>query len=248
VDTHAFLAEMQGLVEAKHSRNHPLFDLIERGALPKEQLRGFVKQFYQLFPKPFPKPIAAMFARCPEDPELERMWMENLMEEAEGGETGTAGHKQLYIRFAEALGIPSDELNAARPLPETQALLHWREVLLYQRTWLELYAAQGLCLEGTASGRMQRVVKGLVDHYGFQRDGKDIEYWTLHMSVDEEHKKVAPYAIEKYAISPYEQERVRQAVQTTLDIFWLTFDGIKRAFVDQDPLYASWREPASSRR
>jgi hypothetical protein len=30
-------------------------------------------------------------------------------------------------------------------------------------------------------------------------------------------------------------------VQKTLDQFWLAFDGIKRAFVDKDPLYARWR-------
>ena len=246
-DSGEFLIEMQGLVAAKHSKDHALFGMIERGELTKAQLQGFVKQFYLLFPKPFPKPIAAMFARSPEDSELERMWAENLSEEATGAETGTAGHKDLYIRFAEAMGIPRDELNATKPLPETAALLHWRELLISQRSWLELYACQGLCLEGTASGRMHRVVKGLVDHYGFERDSAEIEYWTVHMSVDEEHMLVGPYAIEKYAISDLEQSRVREAVQTTLDIFWLTYDGIKRAFVDEDPLYAAWREPATAR-
>jgi tRNA U34 5-carboxymethylaminomethyl modifying GTPase MnmE/TrmE len=31
------------------------------------------------------------------------------------------------------------------------------------------------------------------------------------------------------------------AMQKTLDQFWLAFDGIKRAYVDQDPLYTRWR-------
>jgi hypothetical protein len=39
-----------------------------------------------------------------------------------------------------------------------------------------------------------------------------------------------------------QQAVVRSAVQKTLDQFWLAFDGIKRAFVDEDPLYASWRK------
>ena len=247
VDSRKFLEEMRGLVAAKHSKDHALFGMIERGELTIEQLRGFAKQFYLLFPKPFPKPIAAMFARSPEDSELERMWAENLMEEAEGASTGTAGHKDLYLRFGEALGIPRDELNATKPLPETAALLLWRELLIGQRSWLELYASQGLCLEGTANGRMTKVVKGLVEHYGFERDSADIEYWTVHISVDEEHMLVGPYAIEKYAVSDLEQARVREAVQTTLDIFWLTYDGIMRAFVDEDPLYAAWRAPATAR-
>lgn len=237
----SFLSEMQSMVAAKHSKDHPLFGMIARGELDRNALKGFVKQFYQLFPKPFPKPIAAMFAKSPEDSELEKMWFENLSEEAAGGESGTAGHKELYIQFAQALGISREELDSAAPLPETSALLHWREVLISQRSWLELYACQGMCLEGTAAGRMQQVVQGLCDHYGFDAKSDDILYWTLHMSVDEEHMKVGPYVVEKYAISPLEQSSVRKAVQTTLDIFWLTFDGIHRAFVEQDPLYAAWR-------
>jgi pyrroloquinoline quinone (PQQ) biosynthesis protein C len=247
MDSKAFLAEMQEMVASKHSKDHPIFDLIENGELDKGQLRGFVKQFYQLFPKPFPKPIAAMFAKCPEDPELEQMWLENVLEEASGSETGTAAHKQLYIDFAGSMGISREELDASPPLPETSALLIWRELLISQRSWLELYASQGLALEGTASPRMRRVVNGLVQHYGYKEDSNDLLYWTLHMSVDEDHMKVAPYAILKYAHSEDSQALVRQSVKTTLDQFWLVFDGIKRAFVDQDPLYASWKEPATAR-
>ncbi len=58
--------------------------------------------------------------------------------------------------------------------------------MVTQRSWMELYASQGMALEGTASGRMNKVVNGLVDHYGFVRDSDDILYWTLHMAVDED--------------------------------------------------------------
>jgi pyrroloquinoline quinone (PQQ) biosynthesis protein C len=246
VNRQAFLSEMQALVAAKHTKDHPLFRMIEQGELSRDQLQGFVKQFYLLFPKPFPKPIAAMFAKSPENSELERMWMENLQEEAAGGDTGTAGHKDLYIRFAAALGIPREELDATLPLPETAALLHWRELLISQRSWLETYACQGMALEGTASQRMTRVIAGLVDHYGFERESEAIEYWTVHMSVDVEHMKVGPYVVERYAVSDLEQEAVRRSMRSTLDIFWLVYDGIVRAFVDRDPLYAAWREGAKA--
>ena len=245
MDSKTFLKEMQEMVREKHSKDHPLFDLIEAGKLDREQLQGFVKQFYLLFPKPFPKPIAAMFSRCPEDPELEQMWLENLEEEASGSETGTAGHKQLYIKFAESMGIPRIELDSALPLPEINALLIWRELLINQRTWLELYASQGLALEGTASPRMRRVVNGLIQHYGYSENSEDLLYWTLHMEVDEDHMKVAPYAILKYANSDDSQALIRKAIKTTLDQFWLAFDGIKRAFPDKDPLYANWRTPSN---
>ncbi|MEE9145289.1 MAG: iron-containing redox enzyme family protein [Candidatus Binatia bacterium] len=235
-----FVKEIQGMVQKKHSKDHPVIGMIERGELSREQLKGFIGQFYLFFPKPFPKPIAAMLGRCPDDPELEKMWIENVIEEGTGEITGTDSHKELYIRFAKACGYSKEELDRVEPLPETEAFLDWRELLINQRSWLELYAGQGFCLEGTATGRMTRVVNGLTKHYGFNKDSEDIRYWTLHMSVDEDHMKVGPLAVKKYAVSELQQQQVRFSVQKTLDIFWLAYDGIKRAFVDRDPLYARW--------
>ncbi len=235
-----FVKEIQGMVQRKHSKDLPVIGMIEKGELSREQLKGFIGQFYLFFPKPFPKPIAAMLGRCPDDPELEKMWIENVIEEGTGEITGTDSHKALYIRFAKSCGYSKEELDRVEPLPETEAFLDWRELLINQRSWLELYAGQGFCLEGTATGRMTRVVNGLTKHYGFKKDSEDIRYWTLHMSVDEEHMMVGPLAVKKYAVSELQQKQVRFAVQKTLDIFWLAYDGIKRAFVDRDPLYARW--------
>ena len=88
---------------------------------------------------------------------------------------------------------------------------------------------------------MTRIVDGLTKYYGFDRGSEDIRYWTLHMGVDEEHMKVGPLAVERYAVTDDQQALVRNAVQKTLDQFWLAWDGIQRAFVDCDPLYARWR-------
>jgi len=242
VSSKDFVKEIQQMVRAKHSKNHPVIGMIEEGKLDREALKGFVGQFYLFFPKPFPKPIAAMLARCPEDPELEKMWIENVVEEGTGEITGTDSHKALFIRFAKACGYADKaELDRIEPTPETQAFLDWRELLMSQRTWLELYACQGFCLEGTASERMTRIVSGLTKHYGFNRESEDIRYWTLHMGVDEEHMKVGPLAVERYGVTEPQQVAVRAAVQKTLDQFWLAFDGIVRAYVDKDPLYARWR-------
>jgi len=229
MDSYEFEKEVRKIVERKHSKDHPLIGQIERGELNKDQLQKFVRQFYLLFPKPFPKPIAAMLGRCPDDPDLERMWTDNVAEESSGQVTGTEGHKDLYLHFAESMGISREVMDEEEPLPETQAFLNWRELLIYQRSWLELFASQGYAFEGTASERMTRIVNGLVDHYDFTRDSKDLKYWTLHMSVDEEHMMVGPLSVERYATTPELQEQVRRAVQNSLDMFWLFEDGVQRA-------------------
>ena len=56
---------------------------------------------------------------------------------------------------------------------------------------------------------MTRIVNGLTKHYGFKRESEDIRYWTLHMGVDEEHMKVGPLAVERYAVTEPQQATVR---------------------------------------
>jgi pyrroloquinoline quinone (PQQ) biosynthesis protein C len=115
-----FVKEIHEMVRAKHSKDHPIIGMIEKGQLSREALKGFVGQFYLFFPKPFPKPIAAMLSRCPDDPELERMWIENVVEEGTGEISGTDSHKGLYIRFARACGSAKKN-STVEPTPETHA-------------------------------------------------------------------------------------------------------------------------------
>lgn len=235
-----FAQELYRVVAARHSKDHPVVGMIERGELTREQLLGFAVQFYQLFPKVFPKPIAALYARSPDDPEIEKHLLENLVEEGTGQVTGSASHRDLYLEFGKTLGLSAAALNAAEPLPETAALLNWREVLFTQRPWIEAMAAQGYALEGTAAERMKRIVRGLREHYRIPPEG--MGYWTVHIEVEDEHGSVGAIAVERYARTDEQQAAVRDAVQRTLDAFWLFFDGVKRCYIDEDPTYARWRD------
>jgi pyrroloquinoline quinone (PQQ) biosynthesis protein C len=94
-----FAKELYGVVAARHSKDHPLIGMIERGELTNEQLLRFSVQFYQLFAKIFPKPIAALYARCPDDAEIEKHLLENLIEESTGQVSGSKSHRDLFIDF-----------------------------------------------------------------------------------------------------------------------------------------------------
>jgi len=236
----AFAQELYEVVAARHSKDHPVIGMIERGELSREALLGFSVQFYQLFPKVFPKPIAALYARCPDDADIEKHLLENLIEEGTGQVSGSAGHRDLFIAFGKVMGISGEVLDAAEPLPETAALLNWRDVLFYQRPWIEAMAAQGYALEGTAAERMKRIVRGLREHYEIPQEG--MGYWTVHIEVEDEHGSVGAVAVERFARTDEQQAAVRDAVQRTLDVFWLFFDGVKRCYIDEDPAYARWRD------
>lgn len=240
IDTKSLVRELQDMVAARHSKDHPIIGMIGRGELTREQLLGFSIQFYQLFPKVFPKPIAALYARCPDDPEIERHLLENLLEEGTGQVSGSASHRDLYISYGEALGLSREALDSAEPLPETAALVNWREVLFSQHPWIEAMASQGFALEGTAADRMRRLVPGLVDHYRVPQSA--MGYWNVHISVEDDHGSLGPIAVERFATTDAAQAGVRVAVQRTLDTFWNFFDGVVRCYLEEAPSYQRWRD------
>jgi pyrroloquinoline-quinone synthase len=236
----AFAQDLYDVVAARHSKDHPLIGMIERGELTREQLLGFAVQFYQLFPKVFPKPIAALYARCPDDPDIERHLLENVIEEGSGQVSGSASHRDLFLDFGKTMGLSPAALDAAEPLPETAALLNWRDILFFQRPWVEAMAAQGYALEGTAAERMKKIVRGLREHYEVPEEG--MRYWTVHIAVEDEHGSVGAMAVERMVHTDQDQASVREAIQRTLDSFWLFFDGVQRCYVDEDPTYSRWRD------
>jgi pyrroloquinoline-quinone synthase len=238
--SHAFAKELYGIVAARHSKDHPLIGKIERGELTHEQLLGFAVQFYQLFAKIFPKPIAMLYARCPDDNEVEKHLLENLIEEGTGQVSGSASHRDLYIAFAEGLGLSREALDLAEPLPETAAVLDWREVLFSQRPWIEAMAAQGYALEGTAAERMKRIVKGMRTHYEISPEA--MGYWRVHIEVEDEHGSLGEIAVMKLAHTDEQQAAIRHAIQHTLDTFWAFFDGVERCYIDEHPSYERWRD------
>jgi pyrroloquinoline quinone (PQQ) biosynthesis protein C len=87
---------------------------------------------------------------------------------------------------------------------------------------------------------MKRIVRGLRERYEIPPD--HMGYWRVHIEVEDEHGSVGAVAVERYARTDAEQAAVRDAVQRTLDAFWLFFDGVKRCYVDEDPAYSRWRD------
>jgi pyrroloquinoline-quinone synthase len=99
----------------KHAMlNHPFYQLWNEGKLERETLREYAKQYYAHV-KAFPTYVSAVHSRC-DDLKVRQLLLENLIEE----ERGVDNHPELWLRFAESLGVSRDEVKNAsccrRPL------------------------------------------------------------------------------------------------------------------------------------
>ncbi len=240
--TETLIAEIEAMVEGHHIKDHPLVGAIHRGEATLGALQGFVRQFYFVGPEPNPRPQCAMFAFAPRDPLIDDLIFEDLiMEEGAGVQSGTTDHRIPFFRHCEALGMSEHGVKMGEPIPECRAFNNWRYFLPLQGDWLGGISGVSF-IEGASARRNDLIVDGLVAHYGFIRGSEGLQYWELHSSIIEEgHGDTAPALLRKFARDDRTRDRVRRAVRTSIDLQWLAFDGMYRAFVDLDPRYEPWR-------
>jgi len=115
---------------------------------------------------------------------------ENLYEEEGSDETS---HYLKLVRMANALGVSTDEMNGAKPLPGTRAALLMWEALTKDRPWLIGATAKGALEMRTPSGAEgQRWMEKL----GLSRT--ECDFWLLHQTADQVHGPGAVSLVLKY--------------------------------------------------
>jgi pyrroloquinoline-quinone synthase len=222
-----FIRELLARIEARRTfGRHPLWLEIADGRLTRAQLKVFAVQFF-LQVREFPRAVSAMHANCPFPAERIEL-AESIYEEETGRISGcNAPHPEVFLRFGEAVGLARAEMIDGRPLPATRALIDWFELSTKQRSFIEAAAAINLAAEGQVVGAFGPMARRLQENYGLSRDA--VEFWDLHELADAEHSKVGDNIVVRHATDAATQARVFDALQHSLEAWWLFFDGIRAA-------------------
>ena len=93
---------------------HPFYQLWNEGKLSATTLAEYARQYYAHVCA-FPTYVSAVHSRCDSLP-VRQLLLENLIEE----ERGADNHPELWLRFAEGLGVSRDQVRSARLLPSTR--------------------------------------------------------------------------------------------------------------------------------
>jgi pyrroloquinoline quinone (PQQ) biosynthesis protein C len=103
------ITDLQNALRQRHRRPHPVRQLLLSGRLTQEQLQWWAKSQFHEF-RNIHRFFGVRYQKCP-IPELRRMLLENMVEEE--GEDLFGGkypsHRELWVRFAEGLGIARDD-------------------------------------------------------------------------------------------------------------------------------------------
>ena len=210
------VAALDSLTREMSLLKHPFYQQWTAGTLSLGRLRNYAVQYYGHVAA-FPRYLSALHSRC-EDFEARQVLLENLIDE----ERGTDNHPELWLRFAEAVGVARKELLAAKPLPAAKALVETFEHLSrnasVQAGLAALYVYESQ-IPDVASAK----IDGLKRFYGIA-DDDGVKFFTVHREADPSHAEAVARLIERHGESSEDDRMTLEVGRAALKAVWDMLD------------------------
>ena len=216
--TEEFLKELDEIVEERHMLQHPFYQMWNEGTLTKNMLREYAKEYYHQVHF-FPTYVSATHAKC-DDMEIRQMLLENLVEE----EQGPDNHPELWLRFADSLGVSREEMKERKFLSHTRASVHILKELAGRDNPAEglaaLYAYESQIPEISTTK-----IKGLKERYDMDTEDALI-FFQVHEHADEIHRQVTRDALARMCKTDEQKQAALDSAREAADAFNLLLDGV----------------------
>ena len=208
--------EMDRLIEGRSLLDHPFYTKWAAGTLPRENLQEYARQYYA-FESNFPRFLSALHART-EAADVRAQILENLWDE----EHGEANHAELWLRFAEGVGVDREDVRSAEPNEATRALLD-----SYRTVTSKGSVAAGLAAVYAYEAQVPRVaaskIDGLRRFYGIT-EGPALQFFQVHGVLDVDHSEAEAGMVERLADG--DEDEILAATGAALDAWWGFLDAV----------------------
>jgi pyrroloquinoline quinone (PQQ) biosynthesis protein C len=194
---------------------HPFLKAVCNGTASMDQIRAWAIQDYQ-FRAAVPRICMLRYLACT-DPEIAKKLWGVVEEETRGLDTGTAGHNELAIRFANSIGLTQKQLETAELRPSTAAHLYYVELIIHTLPWFVVMSIQ-IGAEGTFGPAAAAIGNGLIKNY--KMNPNDVRFFTVHSEADEDHSSLAEEIAVRYLHSPSLQEQTYKATFRRMELLY----------------------------
>lgn len=202
---------------------HPFYQAWSGGRLSKSILAEYSKQYYAHV-RAFPTYVSAVHSRC-DDLSIRKELLENLIEEERGDEN----HPELWLRFAEGLGVAREDVKGAELLPSTRDSVARLKSLTQSEDYREglaaLYAYESQIPEVARTKR-----EGLSSFYGIT-DERAVSFFRVHESIDVLHQDVELRVLSEKCKTGADVRRAVAAAAEGAKALWGFLDGVSAAHV-----------------
>ncbi len=214
-----YLDKIDNDIAEKHLLKHPFYLAWARGELSKDALADYARQYYHHVTA-FPTYLSAVHARC-DDQATRKQLLSNLIDE----EAGSPNHPELWLKFAEGLGVSDVDVRHTEKWPETKHLVEtFRSVCGHGSTGEGLAALYAY--ESQIPAICESKIEGLKKHYGFNNP-EHYRYFSVHIEADREHSAAERKMLEPY-IDNHSFESIRASVNRVLNALWEMLSGVCR--------------------
>jgi pyrroloquinoline-quinone synthase len=210
-----FAEHLEAILSKYDLLTHSFYQYWNDGELSLDTLKQYAKQYYHHV-ESFPRALSAIHSRC-ESKEARKIILENLLEE----ESASSNHPELWLDFAEGLGVSIDEVT---------------NIKLDQKT-LELLAAFKECVnssyeEGVGAlfahewqySKIATTKKtGLESMYNI-KDANTIEFFKIHADIDIWHSQQLATLLNK--LPKEKHELVEKGAIKAAKALWGFLDGM----------------------
>ncbi|MEO7118726.1 MAG: CADD family putative folate metabolism protein [Candidatus Limnocylindrales bacterium] len=201
------LDQVDAMIDERHLLKHTFYTKWAAGTLPREAMQEYARQYFA-FESAFPQFLSAMHSR--EDrADIRQGILENLWDE----EHGEVNHAELWLRFAEGIGVSREDVLAAPRNEATQKLVDLYRVI----TTTESIAA-GMTAMYAYERQVPEVapskISGLKEHYGIT-EGPTLSFFVVHGELDVEHAGTERELIGRIASG--EETAIASAAERVLD-------------------------------
>jgi pyrroloquinoline-quinone synthase len=219
---------LQGLEDAASCRSlssHPFYQLWSEGRLNRPILGEFAKQSYAHV-RAFPTYLSAVHSQCGER-RVRQTLLETLIEE----ERGEDNRAELWLRFAESLGLGRNETRSATLLPTTLESVRLMGDVTRRRDYREGVAALW-AIEWQVPGLARIEREALQVHYGVS-DPRPLAFFSAHEEAGVRRGDALRGILVSHCLTAESRSRVIQAVSTAGRTLWNFVDGLYAACVPE---------------
>ena len=176
------IQEIDARVARQHLLQHPFYQAWSRGEL-RSMLSAITPPSITTTSPPSQR-ISPPCTRRPTTPGVRRQILSNLMDE----EAGSPNHPELWLQFAESLGLKREEVKQTAKWNATKDLIEtFRNCCGQRGTGVGL--ASLYAYESQIPAVSEKKIEGLKAFYGFTNP-EGYNYFTVHIEADREHAAV----------------------------------------------------------
>ena len=217
-----FLKRLDDTIASHALLSHPFYQAWNAGTLSADTLREYIKQYYAHV-RVFPRYVSATHAAC-DDIKVRQLLLENLIDE----DQGDSNHPELWMRFADGMGVAREDVRGADLLDKTRKSVNTMVELTRSEDFRDglaaLYAYESQVPEVAKTKR-----EGLAKFYNLD-DDRSVQFFTVHEAADIEHSRVERELLVEHCATEEQQDRAVAAADKASRALWQFLDGVYEAY------------------